>query len=438
MGLDALRKKIETKTAKLGVIGLGYVGLPVAALFAEKGFSVVGIDLKQTRIEMINAGKSPIEGEEPGLEELISDVVKSGRLRATTDYDALKDADVVLIDVETPVNDDHVPEYAALRSALKSLSQVLKEGALVVVESTIMPGTMEKIVRPLLEKETGRAAGKGFLLGNCPERVMPGKLLKNLRSMSRIAGGDSEATAETMAMLYRHVVEADVDTTDWITAEIVKTAENTYRDVQIAFANEVALICEALGADVWAVREFVRKSPGRDMLFPGAGVGGHCIPKDPWLLASSVADADVPIRLIPAARAINSGMPAHVFRLIEGKLGNLEGKKVLILGYAYLQDSDDTRNSPSADLEDLLKEAGAAVVVHDPYIAGFDGDVYAMADECDIAVLMTAHGQYKGLDLAKMTKALKNPVMVDGRNLLDGEKASAAGLTLVRLGVGSA
>jgi UDP-N-acetyl-D-mannosaminuronic acid dehydrogenase len=172
------------------------------------------------------------------------------------------------------------------------------------------------------------------------------------------------------------------------------------------------------------------------MLFPGAGVGGHCIPKDPWLLASSVADADVPIRLIPAARAVNSGMPGHVFGLVERELGDLKGKKVLLLGYAYLQDSDDTRNSPSADLEALLKEAGASVVVHDPYIEKYDGDVYEMAADCDMAVLMTAHGKYKDLDLGKMAGALNNPVIIDGRNLLDAGAAEAAGLTLVRLGVG--
>ena len=164
----------------------------------------------------------------------------------------------------------------------------MKPGVLVIVESTIMPGTMQKIVLPLLEEHSSRKCGEGFYLGNCPERVMPGKLISNLRKMSRVVGGDSPATAGVMKELYMQVVEAEVDEADWITAELVKTVENTYRDVQIAFANEVALICEALGADVWRVRDLVRKSPGREMLLPGAGVGGHCIPKDPWLLASAV------------------------------------------------------------------------------------------------------------------------------------------------------
>ena len=288
--------------------------MPVAALFAQKGFDVVGIDIKAERIEKINSGISPIGCNEPELDELIVEVAASGKLKAATDYNLLKDCDVVLIDVETPVNDDHIPEYHALKEALKSLAEVMKPGVLVIVESTIMPGTMQKIVLPMLEELSGRKCGEGFYLGNCPERVMPGKLINNLRKMSRVVGGDSPATASVMKELYQHVVEAEIDEADMITAELVKTVENTFRDVQIAFANEVALICEALNADVWRVRELVRKSPGRDMLLPGAGVGGHCIPKDPWLLASAVRDLDVDVRLIPAARSVNNGMPKHMLQ----------------------------------------------------------------------------------------------------------------------------
>lgn len=434
MILSVLHEKINDRSAKLAVIGLGYVGLPVAALFGQKGFSVTGVDIKQSRIDLINEGISPIVGKEPGLSELIASVVEEGKLTATTDYQTLKDADIIMIDVETPVNQDHIPEYHALRSAAKSLSAVLKKGALVIVESTVMPGTLEKIVLPIIEQETGYVCNKDFFLGNCPERVMPGKLLHNLKRMSRVAGGGNAETAQVMVSLYRIIVEADVDPTDWITAEIVKTAENTYRDVQIAFANEVALICEALGADVWKVRELVRKSPGREMLLPGAGVGGHCIPKDPWLLASSVRDLDVPVRLIPAAREINTYMPMHVFNLVKNQLKDLKSKKVLILGFAYLQDSDDDRNSPSRVLADELKEVGAIPIIHDPFIKDFQGAVLEKASGCDLAVLMTAHGEYQQLDLAGMAAAMHNPILIDGRNVIAPQAAQQTGLTLVRLG----
>jgi len=434
LALAELKAKINDRSAKLAVIGLGYVGLPVAALFAQKGFQVIGVDIKQQRIERINQGVSPIEGKEPGLSDLIASVVDSGKLVATTDYQPLRDADIILIDVETPVNDEHVPEYHALRSAVQKLASVLKKGALVIVESTVMPGTLEKIVLPIIEEETGFQCNTDFYLGNCPERVMPGKLLHNLTKMSRVVGGGSEETADVMAALYRIIVEADVDTADWITAEIVKTAENTYRDVQIAFANEVALICEALGADVWKVRELVRKSPGREMLFPGAGVGGHCIPKDPWLLASSVRDTGVSVRLIPAAREINTTMPHHLVRLVEAQLGELKRRKVLILGYAYLHDSDDDRNSPSQVLVHLLEKAGAQPVIHDPFISTYKGQVLEKADGCDLAVLMTAHSEYHQLNLKALAAKLKKSILVDGRNVIDPVSAEQAGLILLRLG----
>ncbi len=434
MFISELKEKIEAGSAKIGVIGLGYVGLPVAALFAERGFSVVGVDVKAERVALINQGISPIEGKEPGLAELIAGVVKSGGLRASADYADLKTADAVLIDVETPVNHAHIPEYEALRSALKSLSAVLKEGALVLIESTIMPGTMRNVVLPILEECTGRKCGQGFYLGNCPERVMPGKLIQNLTSMSRVVGGDSAETAAAMQALYRNIVQADLDAADWITAELVKTVENTYRDVQIAFANETAMICEALGADVWRVRELVRKSPGREMLLPGAGVGGHCIPKDPWLLASSVKGLDVRVRLIPAARDINSFMPAHMLDLLKGRLKDLQGKRVLVLGYAYLEDSDDTRDAPSQYFIKALEAEGAEAVVHDPFVKEFAGDVYEKAQGCDAAVLMTAHSQYRLMDFEKLKAALKTPLVVDGRNLWDKMDAAKAGMDLIRLG----
>jgi len=434
MTLAALITKIHNKQASIAVIGLGYVGLPVAALFAEKGFDVLGVEVRQDRVDIINSGRSPIEGDEPGLADLIEKVVSGKNFKATTDYNLLKDRDIILIDVETPVNDAHVPEYRALRAALQSLAVVMKPGVLVIIESTIMPGTMKNIALPLLEEMSGGKCNQNFFLGNCPERVMPGRLLQNLKKMKRVVGGGSPETAEAMLALYNHIVEDEIDKADWITAELVKTVENAYRDVQIAFANEVALISEALGADVWRVRELVRKSPGREMLLPGAGVGGHCIPKDPWLLASSVQGLGVPIRLIPAARAINSSMPLHIKTLLERRLGSFKRKKILVLGYAYLENSDDTRESPAAVLVDALQEDGAECVIHDPFVREYNGNLVAMGTGCDAAVLMTAHEDYRQMDYNALKQAMRNPLLVDGRNALDKDAAIASGFSLVRLG----
>jgi UDP-N-acetyl-D-mannosaminuronic acid dehydrogenase len=424
MDLSTLQQKIENKTAKLAVIGLGYVGLPVACEFARVGFDVLGVEIVQERVEQINQGLSPIEGDEPGLSELLDSVVGKKKLRATTDYGDLRDRDVILIDVETPVDEDHQPRYEALRAVLHDLGPVLKDGALVIVESTIAPRTMQDLVLPTLEETSGKRVNQDFFLGNCPERVMPGKLLANLRQVSRVVGGMTPETAETMVALYRHVVDADLDPTDCITAELVKTAENAYRDVNIAFANEVALICEAVGGDVWKVRELVNKSPGRDMLLPGAGVGGHCIPKDPWLLIANVGDGLEP-RLIPTARAINDDMPLHMIELLEDTLDSvgktIANSRILVLGYAYLEESDDTRNSPSKVLVENLKTLGAEMVIHDPFVEAYQGDLYAKAENCDAAILMVRHGIYQKIDPEKLLLTLNYPIMIDGRNLFIGE-----------------
>ena len=440
MSQSELRRKLEQKKASLAVIGLGYVGLPVAALFAETGFNVLGVELRADRIEKINKGICPIEGEEPGLADLISKVAATGRLRATTNYDELKDRDVILIDVETPVDDQNVPRYEALRAVLKSLGSVMKNGSLIIVESTIAPGTMAEVVLPLLEQHSGKKVNQDFYLGNCPERVMPGKLLKNLKTISRVVGGNTPETAETMIGLYQHIVKADLDAADCVTAELVKTAENAYRDVQIAFANEVALICEAVGGDIWKVRELVNKSPGRQMHLPGAGVGGHCIPKDPWLLAYGVKDKNVPLRIIPNARAVNDSMPLHMLDLLNDALTKvglkIEGARVAVLGYAYLEDSDDTRNSPSEILVRRLRELGAEVVIHDPWIAEYSGDLMTRIKGCDAAVLMVAHNAYRSLDLNSLATALRTPVLIDGRHVFDASQVQGAGLVFRGIGTG--
>ncbi len=438
--MDELRRSIHDKTARIAVIGLGYVGLPVAALFADAGFDVLGVEICKERAAKINAGTCPIEGEEPGLADLLSAKVSSGRLRATSDYADLQDRNIILIDVETPVDELNLPRYEALRESVTDLGGVLAEGALVIVESTIAPGTMQQVVLPLLERNGARRVNHDFYLGNCPERVMPGKLLKNLRTVNRVVGGMTPETAETMVELYRSIVNADLDPSDCITAELVKTAENAYRDVQIAFANEVALICDAVGSDVWKVRELVNKSPFRQMHIPGAGVGGHCIPKDPWPLASAVKDKDVRLRLIPAARAINNYMPLYMADLLGNGLRSaglqFERAKVLIMGYAYLENSDDTRNSPSIVLVERLRELGVEVVIHDPFVEECKGVLLDLARGADALVVMVAHTDYKGIDLAELGSVMRTRLLVDGRAVYTGPQVESAGFRYIGLGKG--
>lgn len=442
---DALLAAIENKTANVVVLGLGYVGLPVACLFAEAGFPVVGIRRSREKVEMINRGVCPIEGKEPGLAELVARVVSEEHFRATTDYEICREAQVVLVAVETPVDPvTKKPDYQVLRGALTDLGHNLSRGTMVIIESTIAPGTMDQVVKPILEETSGlqvndRLKAGDFHLVNCPERVMPGKLLANIRGCHRVVGGMSPAAAELAVKLYRYVVQADLDPVDCLTAELVKTMENGYRDVQIAFANEMALLCEEMGADVWQVRELVNKSPYRNMHLPGAGVGGHCIPKDPWLLIANAGD-DFKPKLIPAARAINDGMPLHVASLTVEALRKagveIEDAKVAVLGYAYLENSGDTRNSPSEILVARLQELGAKVVIHDPYVPEYRGDLQEMVRGCDTVVLMVAHDAYRTTDLSELGRQVARPILIDGRHVFSPEHAQAAGWDYHGVGVG--
>jgi UDP-N-acetyl-D-mannosaminuronic acid dehydrogenase len=436
---QSLNEKIQAKTAKVAVIGLGYVGLPVASMLADVGFQVIGVDLKEERIKLINEGISPIEGKEPGLSELISSVVQKGNLIATNEYQDINDSDIILIDVETPIDETHVPRYVALRSACKSLAVQLKQGALVIVESTIAPGTMDNVVRPIIEETSGKKSGIDFFLGACPERVMPGKLLANLKHMSRVCGGETPEVAQTMATFYRNIVQSDLDTANLITSEVTKTAENAFRDVNIAFANELALICQAVGADFLEVRELVNKSPGRNVLYAGAGVGGHCIPKDPWLLVYG-AKGKLDVKLIPAARAVNDSMPQQIVKVLESALEPyskaLKDAKIAVLGYAYLADSDDTRNSPSEKLLELLTAAQADVVVQDPYVSNYQHNILESVNGCDAIIVMVAHEAYAQIDLEKLKSKLNFPIIIDGRRVIDPNLAITAGLDYHGIGYG--
>jgi len=437
MLLSILTNKIAQRSAVLGVIGLGYVGLPVACAFAQTGFRALGVEIRPERVATINSARSPIEGNEPGLSELLAEVVGKNLLVASTDYVPLREADVVLINVETPVDDDHQPRYEALVTVCRQLGQVMKDGVLVIIESTVSPGTTDCLVRPVLEQYSRKMLNDGFYLGHCPERVMPGKLLANLRSMSRVCGGSTPETAKAMVHLYRCIVDADLDVSDCVTAELVKTAENTYRDVNIAFANELALVCEATGGDFLRVRELVNKSPGRHVLLAGAGVGGHCIPKDPWLLIHGAAGLPG-LRLIPAARAVNDHMPLHIARLILQSLKDsnlpLDAAKVAVLGYAYLENSDDTRNTPTETLVGYLGKLGVQMSIHDPHVTAYNRPLEEVVKDADVLAILVRHDEYTSLDLRQLRSWMRRPVMVDARNVFNGSEAQAAGFIYRAIG----
>lgn len=439
---------------------MGYVGIPAAALFADvDGFNVVGIQRRSERsgwkIDWLNAGKNPIGGDEPGLSELIARVVEKGTFRVTDDFAECKDADTILIDVQTPTDDQGIPHYESLKDASAQVGRNLKRDALVIIESTVAPGTTEHVVKPILEQESGMKAGKDFALAFSYERVMVGRLLHNITQYPRIVGGiDAESTKRAMA-LYAKIITAGLHPTDLLTAEVAKVVENTYRDVNIAFANEMALLCESLGVDVFKVRELVNNLPNdpsnpsanpiRNMHFPGAGVGGHCLTKDTWLLKYGVdtyGSFKVDPQVMVKSRKLNEWMPTHMAELVEEGLRDtgvkVESAKIALLGVAFVENSDDTRNTPVKPLYEILRAKGAQPALHDPNVREFELPFTKVLDEAvtdaDALVLVVKHKDYLNLDLVRIKRKMHTPVIVDGRNAYD--KTECERLGFVYKGVG--
>ena len=431
---------------KIVVIGLGYVGIPAAALLADvEGHDVTGLQRRSKRsgwkIDVLNSGKSPIEGIEPGLDELIARVVKKGTFRATDDIEVLKDADVILIDVQTPTDSQNMPQYISLREVSKNIGQRIKKGAMVVVESTVAPGTTQNVVQTIIEKESGLKGGADFDLAFSYERVMPGKLLEFIVNMPRVVGGITAESTKRAMDFYSTIVNEKIYTTDTLSAELSKTIENAYRDVNIAFANEMALVCESLGVNVYEIIELINARHDRHMHIPGAGVGGHCLPKDPWLLRYGLYEYGswkVEPEFISVARRVNDHMPIHVADLVENALQTkkvaIQEATVTILGVAYLENSDDTRNTPAAIVAAALQSRGATVRLHDPYVREWEfgpqeveRDLMKAAKDSDCLVLVTKHAEYFSLNLDEIKKVMKTPIIVDGRNVFDVKTVTKKG-----------
>ncbi|MHA2179285.1 MAG: nucleotide sugar dehydrogenase, partial [Candidatus Thorarchaeota archaeon] len=428
------------------VIGMGYVGIPCAALLADvDGYQVTGLQRRSKRsgwkIEHLNAGKSPFEGDEPGLNELVAKVVEKGSFTVTDDVEVLKDSDIILIDVQTPTDENHVPQYDSLREVSKQIGKRIRKGTLVVVESTVAPGTTQNIVQKIIEEHSNMKGGEDFDLAFAYERVMPGKLIRNIVHLPRIVGGITSEGADRAVEMYSKIVQANVHKTDVLTAEVSKTIENAYRDVNIAFANEMALVSESLGVNVYEIIELVNELPSRMMHIPGAGVGGHCLPKDTWLLRHGLnkyGSKSVEARFIALAREINNHMPVHMTLLIEDALEKkgvkLKGSTVTILGIAYLENADDTRNTPAAALIRELEERGATVVLHDPYVRDWDlgpheieRDLLTAAKNSDCLALVTRHRDYNDLDFAKLGETMRTRTLIDGRNVFSKDAVSSHG-----------
>jgi UDP-N-acetyl-D-mannosaminuronic acid dehydrogenase len=413
---------------KVCVLGLGYIGLPTAVMFAGGGHEVVGVDVNPEIVSVINRGEIHIS--EPGLSALVSDAAQSGKLLAKTSPEP---ADVFIIAVPTPFTADKKGDVSYVRQAARSIVPCLQKGNLVVLESTVPPRTTLDVLLPIL-RESGLRIGDELLVAFCPERVLPGKILEELVNNNRVIGGIDECSAHAARDLYATFVKGEMYLTDATTAEMTKLMENTYRDVNIALANEFALIAEKTGVNVWDAISYANKHPRVNIHQPGPGVGGHCIAVDPWFIVES-AGGEAP--LISTARGINDAMPAYVAGLVEKELQGITDAKVAVLGLTYKANVDDCRESPSLDVISQLQKHKIKLGIYDPLAK--DDRIVPLAEalrRADILLLLVNHDDFRFINPAKIASLVRRKVVIDTRNALDKDEWQKAGFRVITLGAG--
>lgn len=449
---NSLLSKIEHHTAQVAIIGLGYVGLPLAVAFAEAGFPVVGIDVDSMKVDAINRGRSyvsdipsdrlsPLVRATTGVEDSSK---RRGKIGATTDYSVLLDCDAAIICVPTPLNKTRDPDVRYLISATESVARYLHSGMLIVLESTTYPGTTEELILPILtgtgpsEQVSGatqivadsaraKTPGVDFFLAFSPERIDPGRTDWTVENTPKVVGGVTPACLDAATALYGSVLDRVVPVSSPAAAEMTKLLENTFRAVNIALVNEVAIMCDKLGLDVWEIVEAAATKPYGYMKFtPGPGVGGHCIPLDPHYLSWKLKTLNYNARFIQLAGEINSDMPRYWVEKVQEALNeagrSVRGSVVLVVGVAYKKDIDDVRESPALDIIELLRQKGADVRYHDPHVASFahnghdlcsEKDLNAALESADCVVIVTDHSVYDWSAIARQAACV-----VDTRNQL--------------------
>ncbi len=423
-----LHNKIKNKTARVGVLGLGYVGLPLAVEFARAGFDVVGIDVLQAKVDQFNAGHSYIKDVPDGT---FAPLVESGKLRATTEFSVIRTLDTIDICVPTPLRKTKDPDMSFVVAATEAIAQYIHPGLLVMLESTTYPGTTDELLLPRLSAG-GLRVGEDFFLCFSPERVDPGNPKFQTANIPKVVGGITAACTETGALFYQQALETVVPVSSTRVAEMVKLLENTFRMINIGLVNELALMSSRMGIDVWEVIDAAATKPfGFMPFYPGPGLGGHCIPIDPFYLSWKSKEAGIEARFIELAGHVNGRMPEFVVEKIQNALNDaskaVRGSRIHILGVAYKRDIDDVRESPALDIMMLLLRLGAQVTYSDPFVDKVDlngemlesQEMMSAVAKSDCVVIVTDHS---GLDYANVIE--KSRVIVDTRNALKGFRSA--------------
>ncbi len=402
-----LLKKIENREIVVGVVGLGYVGLPLAVEKAKAGFKTIGFDVQSQKVDMVNQGHNYIGDV---VDSELKELVERGIFSATTDFSFIKDVDFVAICVPTPLDTHQQPDISYVRDSSKAVSKYLTKGTMVVLESSTYPGTTEELVKPILEEGSGLVCGEDFYLGFSPERVDPGNTVYQTKNTPKVVGAIGKDATEVIAYMYRSVLEGDIhEVSSPAVAELEKILENTYRNINIGLVNEICMLCEKMGISAWEVIDAAKTKPfGYQAFYPGPGLGGHCIPLDPYYLTWKAREFGFHTSMIENSMIINDKMPEYCvercYKVLNKQRKAMADSKILILGIAYKNDIDDYRESPALKLIDLLKKEEANVDFYDPYIPKYryQGSTYQgieeinpeMLKQYDLVVIATAHKSY--------------------------------------------
>ena len=445
---ENVQESLTKKTLRVCVIGIGRIGLPTALSFAKSGLSTVGVDINENLVQNINSGKFPLK-DEPGYEEIFNDVMKNKKFSATTKIeDAVSNSDLILLSLPTPMDENNIPDYSALRNVGSQLSDILSPNSLVIVESTIEPGFIEDEMVSLISKSGKLQLEKNFFIGVCPENANPGEILHDFTNLPRLVGGINPQITKIIKIIYDFVFSVElVEMPNCKTANAVKLTTNVFRDINIAFVSELSLMFEKLGIDTNKVLEAAKKKYNFQVHYPGAGVGGPCLPINSYQLLNTARRIGSNLSIIESGRRINEKMPSHVIDLTidafkeSGK--SLNNSEILILGISYKPDVKDIQLTPAENIIKKLKSLGANVHIYDPYFSStkiFDIDVREslsdkLLEKMDATIIVTAHEEFKKITLSNFSK-MKTPILIDSRGIIDPIDAKDSMLIFRGLGRG--
>ena len=445
--LEDVKKSLNLRTLRVCVVGIGRIGLPTALSFAKSGLQTIGVDINENLVSTINSGVFPLK-DEPGYEEIFNDVIKNKMFSATTKIeDAIPNSDLILLSLPTPMDKNNVPDYSALRDSASKLSKFLSPNSLIIVESTVEPGFIEDEMVPIISKSDQLKIGENFFIGVCPENANPGEILHDFTNLPRLVGSINKQTTEIIASIYDFVFAVElVIMPDCKTANAVKLTTNVFRDINIAFINELSLMFEKLGIDTLKVLEAAKKKYNFQIHYPGAGVGGPCLPINSYQLLNAARRSGVNLSMIEYSRQINEKMPEHVIKLTLDAFKEckkpIQNNDILILGVSYKPDVKDIQLTPAKHIIKKLQDLGANIHIYDPYFSSsqvfginVEENLDAVISKVDASIIITAHKEFRNISLPVFNK-MKSPILVDTRGIIDPMDAKQAKLIFRGLGRG--